>query len=84
MNYYQNLQEQEHNDFNYTSEADWDKEDARIIGEQNTNYPWVCSGRDVWYPNPYWGKYDQSGNPLRKEYPFANVPHPESYDGEES
>tara|TARA_R110001606_G_scaffold243814_1_gene391647 strand:- start:343 stop:588 length:246 start_codon:yes stop_codon:yes gene_type:complete len=75
-----NIQEQEERDFNHTSDAEWDKEDARIIGERNKQYPWILSDRDAWYPNPYWGHYDSSGNPLQKTAPFKRCPHPEDYD----
>ena len=33
-----NRQLEEHNEFNYTSDAEWDKEDARIRGEQNPRF----------------------------------------------
>ena len=51
-----NRQLEEHNEFNYSTDAEWDKEDARIRGEQNQDSPWVLSDRDVWHVNPYWGK----------------------------
>ena len=60
-----NRQLEEHNEFNYTSDAEWDKEDARIRGEQNPDYPWISTDRDVWHVNPYWGKYD-NGNLYKK------------------
>jgi len=78
-----NRQLEEHNEFNYSTDAEWDKEDARIRGEQNPDYPWISTDRDVWHVNPYWGKYDKWGNPLQKEYPYKNCPHPEDYDDEE-
>ena len=61
-----NRQLEEHNEFNYTSDAEWDKEDARIRGEQNPDYPWISTDRDVWHVNPYWGKYDKWGQSFTK------------------
>jgi len=78
-----NRQLEEHNEFNYSTDAEWDKEDARIRGEQNPDYPWISTDRDVWHVNPYWGKYDKWGNPLQKEYPYKNCPHPEDWHGDE-
>jgi len=76
-----NRQLQEHNEFNYSTDAEWDKEDARIRGEQNQDSPWICSDRDVWHVNPYWGKYDDNGQPLMKD--GTRCRHPEDYDDEE-
>ena len=44
--------------------AEADRQYAYAIGEQNPDWAWVLSDRDVWYPNPHY-----SGPP---------VPHPES------
>ena len=76
-----NRQLQEHNEFNYSTDAEWDKEDARIRGEQNQDSPWVLTDRDVWHVNPYWGKYDDNGQPLMKD--GTRCRHPEDYDDEE-
>jgi len=77
-----NRQLEEHNEFNYSTDAEWDKEDARIRGEQNQQSPWICSDRDVWYVNPYWGKYDANGQPLQED--GTRCRHPEDYDEETS
>jgi hypothetical protein len=75
-----NRQLEEHNEFNYSTDAEWDREDARIRGEQNQDSPWVLSDRDVWHVNPYWGKYDDNGQPLMKD--GTRCRHPEDYDEE--
>ena len=56
-------------------DAEWDKEDARIRGEQNQDSPWISTDRDVWHVNPYWGKYDDNGQPLMKD--DTRCRHPE-------
>ena len=34
--------------------VDFDKAEAREIGEQNQDRCWILSDRDVWYRNPYY------------------------------
>jgi hypothetical protein len=53
----------EHNDFHYTSDAEWDAAEADEKGAANPEAAWVCTGRDVWHANPY--------------YKGPAVPHPE-------
>lgn len=50
-------------DFTYSSEAEIDRADAYDIGAAHPERAWISSGRDVWYPNPY--------------YRGLPVPHPE-------
>ena len=64
-------------DFTYSSDAEWDRADARLQGELNPEKPYVKTNRDVWHVNPFWGKYDKHGRPLQKEAPFKVIPHPE-------
>jgi len=60
-----NIQEQEDRDFHYSTDAEWDREEARLLGMADPERAWVCTGRDSWYPNPY--------------YKGPPVPHPEEY-----
>lgn len=60
-----NIQEQEERDFEVTSCAEWDREDARERGYHRQDQCWVLSDRDVWYRNPY--------------YRGPVQPHPEEY-----
>lgn len=55
---------EEHHDFHYASEAEWDREGAYERGARRPEQAWILSSRDVWYANPFY-----SGPP---------VPHPES------
>ena len=74
-----NRQEQEEREFTHTSDAEWDKDQAREMGERSPSSPWILSDRDVWYVNPSWGKFDKWGNPLDKKYPYKNCIHPEDW-----
>lgn len=58
-----NIQEQEDRDFHYSSSQEWDREEARWIGQENPDRAWICTGNDVWHKNPY--------------YHGPEVPHPE-------
>jgi len=58
-----NIQAQEEAEFHRSTDAEWDREDARERGETTPDRAWVLSDRDVWYPNPY--------------YKGPAVPHPE-------
>jgi len=66
-------------DFIYASDTEWDRAEAREKGAQNSDCPWISTDRDVWHVNPFWGKYDKWGNPLQKQYPYKNIPHPEEW-----
>ena len=72
----------EDRDFTFATKADWDRAEARELGSQDPDRPWICTGNDVWHVNPFWGKYDESGNPLSKEAPHKPIRHPEDYDEE--
>ena len=50
-------------DFSYTGEAELDRDAARESGYHNQDRAWILTGRDAWYPNPY--------------YTGLPVPHPE-------
>lgn len=52
--------------FTYTTDAEWDRAEARELGEHYPERAWVCTGRDVWHANPY--------------YTGPAVPHPEECD----
>ena len=43
--------------------AELDAYEARALGAEDPEAPWVLTGRDTWYPNPYY-----SGEPVR--HPF--------------
>lgn len=77
-----NIQEQEERDFTYASRQDWDRAEAREIGSQNPDRAYINTGNDVWHVNPFWGKYDEFGNPLQKEAPHSRIRHPEDCDDE--
>jgi hypothetical protein len=50
-------------DFHYTTDAEWDRAEAREQGENNPDQAWVLTNRDVWHANPF--------------YKGPAVPHPE-------
>jgi len=54
---------EEHQDFHYTSDVEWDRAEAEEIGSYRTDLAWVITSRDVWHANPY--------------YTGPTVPHPE-------
>lgn len=60
-------QYQEHCDFEYTSEAEWDRAGASEKGAHHPDQAWICSDRDVWYPNPYYTGKPQP-HPEEDEY----------------
>jgi|6_EtaG_2_1085325.scaffolds.fasta_scaffold07672_3 hypothetical protein len=49
--------------FEYATDTDWDRADARQRGSENINQAWVLTDRDVWHKNPF--------------YTGRAVPHPE-------
>lgn len=56
--------EREEAEFFYSSEAECDREQARLLGEARPEQAWISTSRDAWHPNPY--------------YKGPPVPHPES------
>ena len=61
-----NNQWEEHCDYNYSSDAEIDRDNATWDGHKYPDRAWLLSPRDVWYANPY--------------YKGAPVPHPESWE----
>ena len=52
------------NDYDfYTSEEEWDRDEAMHSGLRNPESAWIHTDRDVWHANPY--------------YKGLPVPHPE-------
>lgn len=51
---------QEHLDFQYASDAEFDQAGAHEIGAAHPDRAWILSDRDCWYPNPYY-----KGPPVR-------------------
>lgn len=49
MIYVQEIEEQE---FTNSTDAEWDREDARLRGEAHRDRQWILSDRDVWHRNP--------------------------------
>ena len=49
--------------YNYASDVEWDRADARQTGCENPDSAWVLTDRDVWHANPY--------------YKGLPMPHPE-------
>lgn len=45
---------QEHLDFSYSSEAEWDRAEACEIGFMRQDLAWISTDRDVWHKNPYY------------------------------
>lgn len=62
--------EQEHRDFHYASDAEWDRTGAYEVGAAHPERAWIASDRDSWYANPYY-----VGPPVR---------HPEDDDYEDT
>lgn len=61
--------EQEEIEFHYSSMQEWDREEARQLGQSDPDRAWVLTGNDVWLRNPY--------------YHGPDVPHPEADDYED-
>ena len=47
-------QEQEHRDFTYSSETEWDNAEARELGGLDPKVEYVLTDRDVWHKNPFY------------------------------
>ena len=63
------MYDREENDdayYYYPTLAEIDAHEARALGAEDPEAPWVLTGRDTWYPNPYY-----TGEPM---------PHPEVMD----
>lgn len=45
---------QEHLDFHYATDAEFDAAGAREIGAEHPDQAWILSDRDCWYPNPFY------------------------------
>ena len=56
--------QEEHAEFHYATDGDWDREGAREIGHANPECAWILTDRDVWHRNP--------------AYVGPAVPHPEA------
>lgn len=54
-----NVQQQEEADFHYTSDSEWDRQDAIERGSRRQDRQWVLSDRDVWHRNPYYNGPEQ-------------------------
>ena len=50
-------------DYYHPTLAELDAHEARALGAEDPEAPWVLTGRDTWYPNPYY-----TGKPVR--HPF--------------
>ena len=60
---------EEHNDFHYSTDTEWDQAEAYEKGAANPEQAWISTTRDAWHKNPY--------------YTGPDVPHPEDYDPED-
>ena len=60
---------EEHLDFHYSTDAEWDRAEAREVGFANPDRAWICTDRDVWHANPF--------------YTGPAVRHPEDYSDED-
>tara|TARA_A100000172_G_scaffold65892_1_gene45406 strand:- start:680 stop:1021 length:342 start_codon:yes stop_codon:yes gene_type:complete len=58
-----NPAEQEEANFQVATDADWDREEARELGQLHPEKPWILTDRDAWHKNP--------------NYTGPAVPHPE-------
>ena len=45
---------QEHLDFHYSTDDEWDRAEASELGAADPSSPWVLTDRDVWHRNPYY------------------------------
>lgn len=45
---------QEHNEFHYSSDAEWDNAEAMELSYANPDRAWILTDRDVWHKNPYY------------------------------
>jgi hypothetical protein len=45
---------QEHRDFHYATDGDWDRAAANELGAANPDSCWILTDRDVWHRNPYY------------------------------
>ncbi len=52
-------------DFHYSTDAEWDRAEARELGADRPDLAWICTDRDVWHRNPF--------------YQGPPQPHPESF-----
>ncbi len=44
--------EQEERDFVYATDGDWDREEARELGQLHPEKCWILTDRDAWHRNP--------------------------------
>jgi len=75
---------EEHRDFHYSTDAEWDREGAREIGRDHPERAWIASDRDVWYANPFYqgppvrhpeeDDYDQPAGPPSAPLPPMDDP----------
>lgn len=45
---------QEHNDFHYATDSEWDRQAAVELGAGRPDQAWILTDRDVWHKNPYY------------------------------
>ena len=45
---------QEHCEFNYSTDSEWDRDEALEMGQREPDRAWICTGRDVWHENPFY------------------------------
>jgi phage-related protein len=46
-------------EFNYSTDAEWDKAGAAERGFERNDCQWILSDRDCWYRNPFYIGEDQ-------------------------
>ena len=51
---------EEHQDFTYSTDAEWDRAAAAERGAADPSRAWILTDRDVWHQNPYY-----QGPPVR-------------------
>ncbi len=64
---YLNPAEQEERDFTYATPGDWDREEARELGQLHPEQCWILTDRDVWHRNPNYTGPDQPHPELAQE-----------------
>lgn len=47
-------QYQEHTDFSYATDGEWDRAAASERGAADLTRAWILTDRDVWYANPFY------------------------------
>jgi len=53
------IQLREELEYTYTTDAEWDREEASEIGYANPDQAWIVTGRDVVHANPFYRGWER-------------------------